>query len=119
KQALASQDRDQHTIEFAALQNRWRCTTHYGKYCYKRYDTIPASEHADLDPTALSDWAQAIVNKAHFVDLNTPPRGPKWDAILNPHRRKSSSTDTPQPNYSQPAIHVHITSVERQASCMV
>ena len=89
---------------------RWRCTTHHGKYCYKQYDTIPASEHADLDPTALSDWAQAIVNKAHFVDLNTPPRGPKWDAILNPHRRKSSSTDTPQPNYSQPAIHVHIPS---------
>src|SRR5437667_7913927 len=109
KQALASQVLDPHTLEFQALQTRWRCTTHHGKFCYKRQDEITASEHAKLDPKALSDWATAIVNKTHFVDINNPPHGSEWDSILNPHRRKSSSIETPQ-QYSQPAIHVHMPS---------
>jgi len=96
-------------IEFKALQTRWRCAIHPGKFCYKQYDEVPPSDHADLDPKALSDWATAIVNKAHFVDLDHPPRGPEWDTILQPRRRKSSSIETPQP-YTQPPIHIHMPS---------
>jgi len=94
---LASLPRNQHSIEFKALQTRWRCTIHPGKFCYKQYDEVPPSDHADLDPKALSDWATAIVNNAHFVDIDYPPRGPEWDTIPQPRRRKSSSIETPQP----------------------
>ena len=67
------------------------------------------SEHAELDPKALSDWTTAIVNKTHFVDINNPPHGSEWDSILNPRRSKSGSIEIPQ-QYSQPAIHVHMPS---------
>ena len=80
---------------------------HHGKFCYKRYDEIASSEHAELDPKALSDWATAITNKTRFVNIETPPRGLEWDTILNPRRRKSGGLETPQ-HYSQPAIHVHM-----------
>jgi len=106
---LASLPRNQHSIEFKALQTRWRCTIHPGKFYYKQYDEVPPSDHADLDPKALSDWATAIVNNAHFVDIDYPPHGPEWDTILQPRRRKSSSIETPQP-YTQPPIHIHMPS---------
>ena len=102
--------RDPHTLEFQALQTRWRCTTHHGKFCYKRQDEITASEHSELDPKALSDWATAIVNKTHFVDVDNPPRSLEWDTILNPRRRKSSGPyeTLGSQHYTPPAIHVHM-----------
>lgn len=57
----------------------------------------------------MSDWATAIVNKAHFVDVDNPPRGEEWDRILTAkvRRNKSKSFETQQ-QFSQPPINVQV-----------
>jgi len=111
---LASLPHDQHTLEFQALLTRWRCTTHPGQSCYKQSENTEPSDHVNLDPKALSDWATAIINKAPFVDLNSPPStGKEWERILKPKARgNSSSLDTLQ-RFGQPTIHNHIYMTSR------
>lgn len=108
KEALASQTRSPHTIQFAALQQRWRCTTHRGRFCYKRHDNIRDVDHAPLDTTALSDWATAIVNETADVDVDHPPSTEEWDEIIYPppKRHKSGSFEARLP-YQLPDIHMH------------
>ena len=107
--ALAALSQDQHAIEFQALQMRWKCTTHPGKTCYKPSDEAKPRDHINLDPKALSDWATAIVNKAPFVDIESPPSGKEWDRILKPkvHHNDISGSNAPQ-QFSQVPIHNHI-----------
>jgi hypothetical protein len=67
------------------------------------------SEHAPLDTlNALSDWATAIANEAHGVDIDSPPRGEEWDKILKltpSQRLQGGLYRTPQP-YRMPDIHM-------------
>jgi hypothetical protein len=76
KEDFDAQARDPHTVEFAALQDRWRCKAHRGRFCYKLHAEAKATDHAELDTTALSDWAAAIVNETSSPEWMTSYFGP-------------------------------------------
>ena len=85
-----------HTQKFQELQDHWRCATHVGKYCYKAHEHVNITEHVQMEPTALHDWATLCINCPERHTIFNLPRTQEFATYLKPKRTVNAPVQQPQ-----------------------
>ena len=90
--ALASATLTPHMQKYKELQNQWRCKTHVGKFCYKAHDHVQVTEHVQMEPKVMQDWATLIVNCSEKNNIYNLPRTQELMMALRPKHMVATST---------------------------
>ena len=85
---------------YQELQDHWRCDTHVDKFCYKAHNHIQLTEHVQMEPKMLQDWATLILNCLEKNNIYNLPRIQEFVVALRP--KCSTSTPLQQQPQQQP-----------------